>query len=68
MKTPTIQQVKEHFKDAKKVQCLLDNKFYTYFESAGAHEHDSIGSGQTHDHGDTYRPAAAVGILVHINI
>lgn len=27
--TPTLEQVKEHFKDAKKVKCLLDRSTYT---------------------------------------
>lgn len=28
MKTPTLEEVKEHFKNAKEVRCLVDNQIY----------------------------------------
>lgn len=45
-----------------------DWKLYAYnstktSSSNGAHTHDSVGSGDAHNHGTTYRPYAAVGIV-----
>jgi hypothetical protein len=34
----------------------------------GAHEHTSVGSGTAHNHGTTYRPAAAIGTLQYMDI
>ena len=41
---------------------------YGYTNYAGVHTHDSVGSGQPHNHENTYRPYAAVGTLQYLNI
>jgi hypothetical protein len=36
--------------------------------SNGAHTHTSVGSGTAHNHGTTYRPAAAIGTLQYMDL
>lgn len=45
---------------------IIDQTLYT--ELDGAHEHDSVGGGLPHHHGDTARYYAAVGTLQYLDI
>ena len=40
----------------------------TFTSSSTAHEHTSVGGGLSHNHGTTYRPYAAVGILCYLDL
>ena len=31
MRTPTIETIKEKYKDTKEVKCIVDNKVYAYY-------------------------------------
>lgn len=40
MKQPTLEEVKEHFKNAKEVRCLCDRKFYDITEGINRDIHE----------------------------
>jgi hypothetical protein len=44
------------------------NPTYYRLATVAAHTHTSVGSGSAHNHGTTYRPAAAIGTLQYMDL
>lgn len=54
MKTPTLEEVKEYFKNAKEVRCLANGKVYSLTNGHYEHNIDSDGGFYTYEFDDDY--------------